>query len=406
MYKLAGANGSVLWHVDDNDAEPPDIMMLGSDVLVVGSRDDAYIKPIHRLSGTDGSVLWSSNLFADPPFIRTVSKVDDGHIIVFGTTSTTTSWAKLDATTGTILWTRSVPSLACNHSACMADGINPLVLSNGDIVTDSGFDFYHASYLRRFRNDGSGVVDDWNPVPSDPTQYIWINRVVLDSSGNLRLYLRRGLSKNPPSVHFLATFNMKTGSLTDQQALVAYANDPSAQRTYPDLLKQVATDRYVVSTSSVRPPLPSTEGVALLDTSIRARGDLAVVTTLDPAHVMPGATTRFHIKATYTGDQPLVGAILHGSVPWQSGITGLNCAAQASTCTIGNTSGNVNASFDIQPGGSIEVSGDVTVLDSTTIPTLSAMVSGPIGLSEQDTRNNFTSAVVTQSLFFDGFESH
>ncbi|MEO5626682.1 MAG: hypothetical protein ABIQ70_11800, partial [Dokdonella sp.] len=103
----------------------------------------------------------------------------------------------------------------------------------------------------------------------------------------------------------------------------------------------------------------------------------------------------------------LLGARLHGSLPWPSGITAATCTTQAaSNCAVTTLSGNLDARFDIQSGGSIDVSGDVQALDGGENASLDAMAYGPMGLSEQETLNNFASVSMTQSLFFDGFDAH
>ena len=402
LYKLAAANGAELWHVDDElQSTAPGFTLVGADVLLNGPFA-LSTNTLRRLSGSTGSILWSSNEFSGSGVNISVHKIDDGHVVVFGLTSTSMSWAKLDTNTGATLWSHSLSRAAC-YAGCMDSG--ELLLANGDVLF-SGERAYRA-VLRRFHGDGSGVVDEWDLATADPARASWALQPQLDSSGHVRLILREGLRNSPArSVHFLTRFDPATGSLSGQQALVAFNEDPYNQTTYPDVLREMAPDRLLIDTTAVQAPLPPSAGVALLDTSVTAHGDLAIETIIDSAHVMQGSLVHFHVKVSYTGDQPLQGVNVHASLPWPSGTSATNCATQAaSNCIITTVSGNLDARFDIQAGGSIDVSGQLLALDSSAAPTLDAFVYGPIGLSEQDTLNNFVSASIAQSLFFDGFDA-
>ncbi|MEO5625452.1 MAG: PQQ-binding-like beta-propeller repeat protein, partial [Dokdonella sp.] len=343
LYKLAAADGAELWHVNDDGDQlyspVPGFTLVGSDVLL-GGPFAFSTNTLRRLSGSNGSILWSSNEFSGSDVNISVHKIDDGHVVVFGLTSTSMSWAKLDTGTGATLWTHSIARAAC-HAGCMDTG--ELLLPGGDVLFSGERDY--RAVLRRFHDDGSGVVDEWALAPADPARASWTLQPQADSSGLVRLILRQGLRNSPArSVHFITRFDPATGSLSGQQALVAFNEDPYNQTTYPAVLRETAPNRLLVDTFSVQAPLPPTASVALLDTSVTVHGDLSVETSIDRSHVMQGSTVHFHVKVSYTGDQPLLGARLHGSLPWPSGITAATCTTQAaSNCAVTTLSGNLDA---------------------------------------------------------------
>lgn len=408
LYKLSAASGAVLWRFDDESPDccdvqvfPQDFTVLGSDILLVGPFQGSS-DTIRRLSGIDGSIVWASSIFASSYGVFGTYNVDAGHVVVFGGVSQTVLWAKLDLQTGNALWTNSASVPPCTMASCSGGG-DDLILSDGDILF-VGERNYNPS-LQRFHTDGSGTIDNWDLPASDPALESWMVRVQNDSIGAIRLYLRRGYGKSQGGVTFLAGFDMTTGALLGQQAIYAYTSDPIAAFSYPDPLLWTAANRLVVSTYSAQPPLPTSMGTALFDTSVTAHGDLIAAVSIDRTQVMPGELVGFHLKATYTGDLPLTGAHMLGNLPWQSGITGLTCSTMsASNCAIDSRSGAINALFDISPGGSIDITGQIRVLDATDTETFTATTYGPIGLSEQDTLNNFARTTVTQSLFRDGFD--
>ena len=63
----------------------------------------------------------------------------------------------------------------------------------------------------------------------------------------------------------------------------------------------------------------------------------------------------------------------------------------------------LTATFDVQSGGSVDISGQLRVGVSSN-PQLHALVAGPIGLNELDTSDNGMSVLIDQSIFKDGFE--
>jgi hypothetical protein len=63
----------------------------------------------------------------------------------------------------------------------------------------------------------------------------------------------------------------------------------------------------------------------------------------------------------------------------------------------------ISASFDIQPGGQVEVVGQALITGVSTTVRLQSIAYGPVGLSEQNTLNNFSQIQIGDKIFSDGF---
>jgi len=153
-----------------------------------------------------------------------------------------------------------------------------------------------------------------------------------------------------------------------------------------------------------QPQQPATLGAGLIDTTVTATGNLSLQLTTDRHAANVGQPVNFHIHVDYSGDNPISGARLIADFPWVGRATAQFCATQsAANCTLDTRSNSVSAQFDIQPGGSIDITGQLRVSDGSDPGKLSAIVIGPIGLNEQDPSDNAAQTIVNQSLFADGF---
>lgn len=400
IYKLAAGDGQVVWRdAREADYEPRGFVLAGGRaVTTLPFRGGATFQ---GLSVATGGTAWSSALYPGYGIDRYVFKVDDTHVVVVGESASGTSWAKLDAATGAVSWDRSVAHERC-ASLCFENG--PVVLPGGDLLIHGSVG--SRALLRRFHNDGSGIVDEWLVGGEAPSQQTWVNRAELDEDGRLDLQLaRRPGKQTPPSLHTFARFDMADGVLSDEQVIAAYGHDPVAQLTYPDLLRQIDAGRFLVRTDMTRAPQTGAAGVALLDLAATAHGDLAIEARLDPASAVIGDSIGFRLHVTYTGDAALQGATVFAHMPWASGVTTPACTTHvAGNCVVEVGSGDVRATFDISPGGSVDLSGRVRVLGYPARPLLSAYVHGSTALGESDMRNNFATAET--SVFLDGFEAH
>lgn len=409
LYKFDANTGALLWRQDTDGGTnelylqifPQAFSLVGSDVLLhapflAGSQDT-----LRRISGADGSVQWASTQFHElgGGIGDSTYRIDASHVVVFAGTSGSIDWAALDVNTGATSWASSAVRPACTPPQSCNFAGGELLQNNGDLLTSGELGF--APSLRRYHNDGSGLVDNWNPGSGDALLFGALTNLWNDVDGALRVYLYHGFGPSRGALRFLSTFDFNSGGLLGKQAI--YAFDPNALMwSYPQPLGAPLVDRLLVSTLGPRSSMPTTSGTALLDTSVSAHGNLAISLSLDRASVQAGDTLGFHLTATYSGDLPISVAHLFALMPWQGGVTALNCSG--SNCVFDTRSGNVSATFDIAPGGSVDITGKVRVLDHAVYPQIYARTWGPLGLSEQDILDNFAHAAVTQSLFADGFE--
>jgi len=362
---------------------------------------DLASSTVVRLSGTDGAaVIWSSSVLSASGGAGGFQLLADNTIAVFGQ-----GWARLNATTGAVLWeSPPIDDPQCIAPTClMYDG---LVASNGDgyLVGESN----RTLRVERLRGDGSGNVDFWYPLAAVQGTRLVGTRIRQDTAGQFWLRMSRSAS-GPQSLSLLAMFDPTSGAISQQQVIGLYDSSdnlqPSVERS---IFSSPENSKVLAQTATSAPPLPATLGDALLNVAVTAQGDLATSIGIDGDRVMVGENVTFHFFATYSGNVPILGARLIGGLPWASGLSNVSCTTQAATnCIVDARSDNVDATFDIEPGGSIEISGSVKVVAVTQRddpPVLHAVVFGPPGLAEGDTLNNFGSLKISQSLFFNGFE--
>lgn len=404
LYKLAASTGAVLWQVDNIGYQtftyqifPQAFSLVGSDVLLHGpfiSSQDT----IRRLSGANGEVLWTSDLFHENNFIAdAVYASDPNHVVVFSGTAATIDWAALDITTGAVSWTSTAPRPACALQSC-AFSAPDLIPFNGDLLAGASLDF--APVLKRYHNDGSGAVDSWVLGPVNPLISGGITSLWKDANDVVQTYLYQGFKRSQGSLRFLSTFDFTSGALLGKQAIYAY-NPDSLAWSFSGPLRAPTTGRLLVSTAGPTPSMPTTTGAALLDTSVVAHGNLAVTLSVDQVSVQAGGRLGFHLTATYAGDALLTGAHVFALMPWQGGVT---ATCSGTNCVLDTRTGHVDATFDIAPGGSVDITGQVRVLDQSIYPALSVRTWGPLSLSEQNVLDNFAQVAVKQSLFANGFD--
>ena len=418
VYKLASADGHVLWEQDaDEGYAPPDyfvnapaIQLVGSDVLATGPFQSSSDATLVRLSGVDGTNLWSSNTL--PAYYWNDIYPSDQEwsfypigdkFIVAGQSY----WGKLDPESGVFAWSFNIPPdpNCANFLQCVST--NGAVDSVGDVIS-GGFDYNNSAYARRLRGDGSGQVDSWHLETPDAAMLSSVAQTLVDSSDKIFFLVHRELKASADSVTFLSGFDVATNLLKSQQVIGAGGVDELLPSEYPSMISPPTDGRVLISGIGKNGTTPATSFDALLDTSVAALGDLLAQTTMNATHVRVGDNPTFHFVATYSGDAAVTGVQLYGSLPWSSDLSNVVCtASSAANCVLDTRSGNVHASFDIQPGGQVDISGQVTVRESEGFDVAAqTIVYGPMSLSETNTQNNFSSAVVHQSLFYDGFDGH
>jgi hypothetical protein len=206
-------------------------------------------------------------------------------------------------------------------------------------------------------------------------------------------------------MQLLAALDSATGLLQAQRALYGYHPGFLEYHAFRRPLSIPASDRLLATTHTALPSQPVAHGLALLDTSITASGNLWLDVVLDANRVGPGDVVGFEVRASYQGDAAIEGAALLMRLPWGGGVRNVACETIAAAgCTLDLRGGQVNATIDMAPGAGIIIRGDVDVLAAGEALVATAMVTGPLGLAEADTLDNFARVEILQSLFRSGFE--
>lgn len=411
LYKLSGQSGAILWQMDNGDVspgaerggpigevDPPKFELFNGDVVVNGPFPGST-NTLRRLSGSDGSLIWATDVLSGVSGGLDFYRQDDSHIIA----RDLPHLARIDASTGATLWNADQePSPACQQSCYQYD---EHVLANGNLLRAGEANSMPALTLAR--NDGSGDIEAWTLEPNSATLRSTLTRVHTTPSGEIRLKLNRTQRLAPGRLEVLAGFDLSSGSLVSQQVLSSSAIDPGDNSAGKTPLAYPAQDRMLFQSLNVSETGPLSGGSGLLDTSITAQGDLQLNANIQDESVHAGNWLGFTLTVQYSGEAPINGASLKaGTLPWQGALRNLDCITQnAGNCVLDDRSGNVHATFDIQPGGSVTISGEMRVLVNDEVSYFGGVVAGPVGLSESDTINNFARSTVVQSLFADGFES-
>lgn len=402
LMKLAAADGSTLWRFDDVGIggslfqAPLNFILSGTDVVVSGPFSGTLAShDAVDLSGANGSLIWTSDAFGgngQGDFFASL----DGSLIGLGSNS----WVRADAGTGSVIWANSrVPAPPCSVDCVIYD---QLIAPNGDIFRVGEAQFMPIiDYMPGVQN---GIEKFWLLNSIYPMLRSIVDRVDADASGRIWIQLNRFIHHGAWGINFLAQLDPSTGSLLSQQAITGFEHFPFPERIDSAFLTAPEDDRLPVYTFDVGPPESSTPGMALIDTTVTATGNLSIHVTTDHAVAHPGDTVGFHIVAAYSGSAPIVGAHVIADLSGLGIPYGLTCATQAATnCALDSSLDQVTASFDIQPGGQIEISGQVSVSQAPGNLMLPAIVYGPTGLSEQDTLDNFATLSMTDEIFANGF---
>lgn len=407
LMKLSGTDGSMLWRFDNGNFDtnldgfgyqifPQEFSLSGSNIVINGPFSGSLAgQDAIDLSGTDGSLRWTSDAFGgggQGGFLAS----PDGSLIGIGANS----WVRADAGTGSVIWTNTrSPVPACTVDC---NGYDQLIAPNGDVIRVGEQEFMpFVDYLPGVQN---GVEKFWHL----DSAYTGLRSLALcvdaDSSGKIWLQLNRFFRHGGGGINFLAQLDPTTGSMLSQQALAGFGKFPFPEQAIPLFLSAPENNRLEVFTYASGPPESSTPGMALIDTAVTATGNLSIHVTANKAVANPGDIIGFHIVAAYAGSTPITGAHVIADLSGLGIPTGLACATQAaSNCALDSSLGQVSATFDVQPGGQIDISGQVTVSQAMENLLLPALVYGPTGLSEQDTLDNFTTLSLTDEIFSNGF---
>jgi hypothetical protein len=402
IYKLSHADGSVAWHSDSgvvyNDSsgrvDPPTLAIAGTDVLAFGPLDGSAT--LVARSVDSGALRWMSEVMS--PAVYDVFPMADG-ILATGRDA----WAKVDAATGATLWSFASYEPACNAFCYPYYG--GTLLPNGNLLVSGEGDY--KPLVSELTTDGSGTYRTWRLGPNRADVRSTATQVLRDSAGQVWLRVQRGVLSGSGAIVVLAKFDPATGTLASQQVVSGKGSDPLEPVLDGGWLGAPESDRLVISSTDVSPPLPTMSGNVAIDTAVTAHGDIAISLDVDHASTSTSQTIAFHARMTYSGDVPVAGAHLNVYLPWGSGVRNPLCLpTNATDCTLDTRGGHLRSIVDLSPGAVVDLTGAVLVVDANfdETPTLGAIGWGPIGLNEPDTLNNVARQVVVQGLFADGFD--
>lgn len=402
LVKLAAADGTTLWRFDNTSSGgqfqvfPQDFELAGNGVVVNGPFSGSLASyDAIDLNGGDGSILWKSGAFGGSGQ-GTFLPAPDGSLIGIGPNS----WGKADAATGTLAWSNSrIARLSCTVGCNIYDYA---VAPSGDYLAVGEADFM--PFVDYLPATPGAMEKQWRLDSTYTGLRSLVRRVAADSAGAIWIQLNRFFRHGSGGIDILAHLDPVTGSMLSQQALTGFSEFPFPEQSIPLFLSAPKNDELEAFTFASGPPVSSTPGMAMIDTTVTAIGNLSIHVTADQAVAHPGDTIGFHVVADYGGSAPIAGAHVIADLSGLGIPTGLACAAQAaSNCMLDSSLGQVTASFDVQPGGQIDISGQVTVSQTPENSLLPALVYGPTGLSEQDTLDNFATLSLTDEIFSNGF---
>lgn len=408
VVKLNGADGSVMWRHDAIQSsivtyvEPPHFSLIGSDVLIAGPFTGDYASSsLLKLSGQDGSALWSSAFNYESSDGNSYLKIfpsDDGNVMVFGGGG----WGKLDAQTGSTLWDNAYTPIT--WTPISSSGGGQLVLPDGTRLT--GGENASRSLIVVTPAEENSTVSILSLDQGDPDVYqSFVSSLTRDSEDRIWVTYFKWYQFEQ-KIEYLAQFDLASGTLTNQQALRLSNRDPLLPwiSVYP---YQAPEDgRLLAFILDNDQPRVETSASGAIDTTITANGNLSLRFTTNPTAPKQGDTVNFHLTAKYSGDAPITGARLIADFPWFSRASELTCQTHsASNCAFDQRATTVAASFNVQPGGSVDITGKIEDTgDDQYSKSPSALVVGPVGLSEMNTADNSARANLDQTIFADGFE--
>jgi outer membrane protein assembly factor BamB len=402
LVKLAAVDGSTLWRFDNVGSNgqsqifPLDFLLSGDDIVINGPFAGALAShDAIELSGSDGSLRWTSDAFGGGGQGRFLP-APDGSLIGIGANN----WVKADAASGAVAWTNSrIATLPCTVGC---NGYDEVVAPNGDYFSVGEADYMpFVHYLSGVQN---GVEKFWRLDSAYTGLRSFVTRVAADPAGNIWLKLHRHFRKGAAGIDFLAQLDPATGTMLSQQALAGFGEFPFPEQAVPTFISAPEGNHLLAYTFAAGPPSTSVTGLALIDTTLTAAGNLSIHVTSDHAVAHPADVIGFHVVVSYDGSAPISGAHAIADLSGLGMTSGVTCATQsAANCVLDTASGVVNASFDIQPGGHVDITGQVSVSLAPGNLLLPALVYGPTGLSEQDTLDNFAMLSLTDEIFANGF---
>lgn len=412
LYKLAAADGSVVWRRDEAVYDAFEVDLPTYTLLADG--DDLLAYPgsgwVERIAGADGGVLWQQVLLPGCCGGEHLQRRDAQHLLEHSVdyttlTSATVHWRSLDATSGLAEWSASADVVACYGISGCRMPAQAALLPDGDLVLLHQRD--HAALMWRLRGDGGGGFEERLLVPADERVATLIHTPVLDGQGRLWAVLnRRARADYFHALSFLVRVDPLSGAISEQQALHRTDDAPDKAYSVTSLFAAGGDGQAIVSRLFREAPDPLSNGLSRIDANVDSRGNLSVSIGTDRALVGQGAALVVQASVRHAGDAPTPGVRAVFSDDWGGRARDASCTSLGGgACTLDLHNGQVVASFDADVVDGIDVQYTIDAHGGGEMHALIATVQGDLGLAEADTLDNFAFADVTQALFVDGFEA-
>ena len=417
LYKLAAADGAVVWRRDEAAYDAYEVVFPPQRLLADGGDVLAYVEYdrwVQRISGADGSVLWQQPLLPGCCVGERLRHRDAQHLLEYSmdyasTTAATVHWRSLDAASGLAEWSASADVAACygieGLPSCLRQAV---LLPDGDLVLLHQREY--AAYMWRLRGDGSGGFEERLLVPADERVAALVYTPVLDEQGRL---VGRAQPSRACELSALVVVPGPHRSVESGAHLGAAGAVPhrrcARQRPFDrqSCSRRVATRTPSWRGRSARRP---TRCRADSRASIRERESRTATCRCRSRRIVSlvgqGEAVIVQASVRYSGDAPAAGVRAVISDDWGGLTRDASCTSiGGGACTLDLRNGQVAASFDAGNVDGIDVQYTIDAHGSGEAHALIATVQGGLGLAEADTLDNFAFAEVTQALFVDGFEA-
>lgn len=405
QYKLDGSDGSILWQsttfvksFTELFMRPRKFIVLDGDLVVERSSE------IWRQDGLDGSLEWSSLNLSGA--LLHLGESNDGNVVVVRGTN----WAKLDAATGSEIWFAAAPPASCSPGICYPQGIRKL--ANGNLIQyglkqTSGE--ISAPFVALLEPD-LGDYDIWFPE-FNSSFYFGIVDAREDADGEIWMQVHEKQVDADRTLRYMTRFDTAGGAFNGFQSLGSYSD---SNRFLVSLglewLAAPEAGRLPVKFGQAEPDFaPTVHGVMALDASVKSQGNLAVQASQQVGPVMPGESKAFQVNVLYSGNSPVEDVQVVISFPWRHAFIDLGCTSSGSAvCVLEQTSGDLVAKVNLQPGETVSIEGKSLVMGLAAgwigPSGMDATVQGPFGFLEVDTHDNVVHMPVALSLFHNGFD--
>lgn len=396
--KMSSMSGATLWQTQAPAPfsylmNAPPIMMLGDDLLTSSS----VVSYWRRLSGLDGSVVWSM-----PP--------SSGYPILFGpdqlfwhfsASGSALSVGRIDPATGASLWTGTFfhPDDSQFDQVVMISDASANLYVGARRKTGS----IYKAVLVKF-SGSTGSVAWSNRLDATTLPGATVNPRIVDGD-----WLHVSGKSFAEFGNYLTTVSSLDGTLVNSQVLYQYRHEELHQQRATGGMIGVAADGGLLLRASVREPGQPVRNLlekrAAPSSAIVGAVRVGFSTSDAPATGTAGRSFVMDVTNDGTTTAPNLRTVLNRSS--DVFVESLTCTLSGSPCAatlIGNT---IEITTNLAPGATLRLAGRAFVTaGSTTTITLSGSAFSPYGFAEMDLSNNIAAAVsLRDGIFRSGMES-